>query len=107
MKPNRSMPMWPTYSARTAAAAIFLTTIPDEFLPFIRDSEHPSLFSFGISGCATISDRQSGDATSRVAGERAPQWHQNKEPFQLASVILTAGLLAVGVATIAFQWQKS
>ncbi|RVE99180.1 hypothetical protein CN071_31905 [Sinorhizobium meliloti] len=48
------MPMWPTYSARIGSGNLPHATIPDEVLPFIRDSEHPSLFSFGISGCATI-----------------------------------------------------
>lgn len=41
--------------ARIVAAAIFLTaTIPYEVPSPIRDSEHPSRFSFGISGPAAI-----------------------------------------------------
>lgn len=46
---------WGPILARIVAAVIFLTApFLMKSLPFIRDSEHPLLFSFGISGCAAI-----------------------------------------------------
>lgn len=107
MKPNRYMPMWPTYFARVVATAIFLAApFLLRSLPFIRDGEHPLLLSFGISGCAAI---LVGSLVLHLC-----EWLVNahldsietKSRFNFGLMILTAGLLAVGVATIALQWQK-
>ncbi len=105
---RRTMPMWPTYLARLVAFGIFagapVLLMP---LPLIRNTEHPLAFSLGISACLAI-----------LVGTplmNAFEWLVNahfdsverKSRFDFGTMLLTAGILVVGVATFILQWQKS